>query len=190
MACSPPHELPPEVPRRVQLIARTASENPPSNCVRVWPEARYRNYAYDHSEETHMSKPIPPISKFMTTTPISVEAGATLAEAKKLMEKQGIRHLPVVSNGKLLGIITDRDLKFVESFPDVNPKSVAVEQTMTEEPYSVSPSTLLDEVAFTMAENRYGSAVVVDNGHVVGLFTTVDACRALSELLETRLRKA
>jgi acetoin utilization protein AcuB len=40
-----------------------------------------------------------------------------------------------------------------------------------------------------MAEHKYGSAIVVQNGQVVGVFTTVDACRALSELLGTRLRK-
>jgi uncharacterized protein YjaG (DUF416 family) len=40
-----------------------------------------------------------------------------------------------------------------------------------------------------MASEKFGSAVVVQNGHVVGVFTTVDACRALGDLLETRLRK-
>jgi acetoin utilization protein AcuB len=60
---------------------------------------------------------------------------------------------------------------------------------MTEKPYSVSPDTPLDEVAHTMASEKFGSAVVVQNGHVVGVFTTVDACRALGDLLETRLRK-
>jgi acetoin utilization protein AcuB len=64
-----------------------------------------------------------------------------------------------------------------------------VDGAMLEEPYSVTPETPLDEVVATMAEHKYGSAVIVQNAHVVGVFTTVDACRALSELLNTRLRK-
>jgi acetoin utilization protein AcuB len=55
--------------------------------------------------------------------------------------------------------------------------------------YAVSPNTPLDEVATTKAEQKYGSALVVQNEHIVGIFTTVDACRALAELLGTRLRK-
>jgi acetoin utilization protein AcuB len=137
-----------------------------------------------------MSKPIPPVSKFMTTTPISVSSDVMLDEAATLMAKHSIRHLPVVNAGKLVGVLTDRDVKFVESFRDVDPKRLPVERTMMAEPYQVTPDTLLDEVAFTMAEQRYGSAVVVQNGHVVGIFTAVDACRCLSELLETRLRKS
>ena len=137
-----------------------------------------------------MSKPIPPVSKFMTTTPVSIQSGATLADAQSMMKKHEIRHLPVIDGDKLLGIITDRDINFIESFPDVDPRQVIVGRTMKGAPYSVAPETPLDEVALTMAEQRYGSAVIVQNGHVVGIFTTVDACRCLSELLETRLRKS
>jgi acetoin utilization protein AcuB len=136
-----------------------------------------------------MSKPIPPISKFMTTTPHTAEGSATLASAAKLMREHGIRHLPVVEGGKLLGIITDRDIRFVESFQDVDPEELTLDETMTEDPYTVGPDTPLDEVATTMAEQKYGSALVVQNEHIVGVFTTVDACRALAELLSTRLRK-
>jgi acetoin utilization protein AcuB len=137
-----------------------------------------------------MSKPIPPISKYMTTTPVTVPGDTTLAEAAEIMNKHSIRHLPVVDEGKLLGVLTDRDVKFVETFPDVDPTRISVEETMTGEPYHVAPDTPLDEVAFTMAEQRYGSAMVMQNGHVVGIFTTVDACRCLSELFETRLKKS
>jgi acetoin utilization protein AcuB len=50
----------------------------------------------------------------------------------------------------------------------------------------VSPDSPLDEVALEMAENRYGSAIIVQDKKVVGIFTTVDACRALAAILETR----
>ena len=136
-----------------------------------------------------MSKPIPPISKYMTTTPHTADGSLTLAAASKLMQDYGIRHLPVVAGDKLLGVITDRDIKFAESFSIVDAEKVTVFGAMTEEPYSVSPETPLDEVVATMAEKKYGSAIVVQNKQVVGVFTTVDACRAFSELLSTRLRK-
>jgi acetoin utilization protein AcuB len=136
-----------------------------------------------------MSKPIPPISKYMTTTPRTIDGTLTLAEAAKVMSESGIRHLPVMDQGKLIGIITDRDIAFVESFGDVDPTKLSIDGAMRGEPYSVSPETPLDEVVATMAEMKYGSAVVMQNKHVVGVFTTVDACRALSELLSTRLRK-
>ena len=136
-----------------------------------------------------MSKPIPTIQKFMTTTPYSIGGDQTLATASKMMREHAIRHLPVLSGGKLLGMLTDRDVKFVETFRDVDPETLTVEEAMNEEPYTVSPDAPLDEVTRTMASEKYGSAVVMQNHKVVGIFTTVDACRALSELLTTRLHK-
>ena len=53
--------------------------------------------------------------------------------------------------------------------------------------YVVTPDASLDEVVSTMAAKKYGSAVVTDNGHVVGIFTTVDACSAFADLLGSRL---
>jgi acetoin utilization protein AcuB len=135
-----------------------------------------------------MSKPIPSISKYMTTTPHTIEGTVTLAAAEKLMQDHGIRHLPVMSGAKLLGIITERDIRYVASFSIVDPAQATVSGAMSEDLYAVSPETPLDQVVGTMAEKKYGSAVVVQNERVVGVFTTVDACRALSELLSTRLR--
>ena len=63
-----------------------------------------------------------------------------------------------------------------------------VSEAMSPDPYTVSPDTLLDDVVATMAAKKYGSAVVMQNHKVVGIFTTVDACRAFAELLHTRLR--
>ncbi len=133
-----------------------------------------------------MSKPIPQVQKYMTATPRSIGGDQTLATASKMMRDQGIRHLPVLHGGRLLGVLTDRDLKFLETFRDVDPTKVRVEEAMTEEPYTVHPETPLDEVATTMATQKYGSAIVLQNQKVVGIFTTVDACRALSELLSAR----
>lgn len=136
-----------------------------------------------------MSKPIPTIQKYMTTVPLSIGDEQTLDKAASIMKEHRIRHLPVLRGGKLLGILTDRDLRLIESFEGVDPTVVTVAEAMTEEPYAVDPDTPLDVVTAEMAEMKYGSAVVVQNHKVVGIFTTVDACMALSELLRTRLSK-
>jgi acetoin utilization protein AcuB len=136
-----------------------------------------------------MSKPIPHISKYMTTTPHTIGVDQTLQTAHKLMRDHHFRHLPVLQGGKLVGMVTERDLALIETLKDVDPTKVTVEDAMTPAPYTVAPDALLDEVVATMAEHRYGSAVVVDNHHVVGVFTTVDALVAFSDLLHSRLAK-
>ena len=136
-----------------------------------------------------MSKAIPTIQKYMTAAPHSIGSEQTVARAAAVMSDLHIRHLPVLHGGKLLGILTDRDIKLIATFRDVDPTKISVEEAMTEGPYQVPPDAPLDEVAETMAAHKFGSAVVMQNQKVVGIFTTVDACRALAELLRTRLAK-
>lgn len=136
-----------------------------------------------------MSKPIPSISKYMTTTPHTIGVDQTLATAHRLMREHHFRHLPVLQGGRLVGMVTERDLALIETLKDVDPTKVTVEDAMTPAPYTVAPTAVLDEVVATMAEHRYGSAVVVDNNHVVGVFTTVDAMVAFADLLHSRLAK-
>lgn len=136
-----------------------------------------------------MSKAIPKLQKYMTTTPVTIGKGQTLAAAYKIMKEHRIRHLPVLDGGALLGILSDRDLHFVESLRDVDPEKVLVEDAMTPEVYTVSPDSGLDEVVGEMAQHKYGSAVVMHAGRVVGIFTAVDALSAFAELLQTRLSR-
>lgn len=134
-----------------------------------------------------MSKPIPTIQKHMTTSPHSIGQGQTLARAHAVMSEHRIRHLPVLEGGKLVGMLSDRDLHLVESLEGVDPAKVLVEDAMSSTIYSVAPDAALDDVVSAMAEHKYGSAVVMQNEKVVGIFTTVDVCRTLAELLHTRL---
>jgi acetoin utilization protein AcuB len=136
-----------------------------------------------------MAKPIPTIRMHMTTAPHGIGADQPLALAHQLMKKHDIRHLPVLDGGVLVGMLTERDLHLIETLRDVDPKTLTVEEAMSSEIYSVSPDAALDEVVTTMAERKLGSAVIMDHGHVVGIFTTVDACRTLASLLYTRLSK-
>jgi acetoin utilization protein AcuB len=99
------------------------------------------------------------------------------------MRDKGIRHLPVVQDGKLAGIISNRDLQFIETLGTLDIESSLVEDAMVLDPLRFSPSATLKEVAHSMVSSKAGSAVIVDNEKVVGIFTNVDALRALTTLI-------
>ncbi|MBP6630905.1 MAG: CBS domain-containing protein [Kofleriaceae bacterium] len=125
----------------------------------------------------------------MTTTPFTIGAEQPLERAQALMRTHQIRHLPVLRGGKLEGMVTERDVALIEALDGVDPGKMLVEDAMTTDVYAVAPDAPLDEVAREMASRKYGSAVVVDNTKVVGIFTTVDLAAALAELLHGRLAR-
>ncbi len=131
-------------------------------------------------------KAMPTIQKFMTTTPHSIGAEQNLKTAQALMIKHEIRHLPVMKNGTLAGILTDRDLKLAFGIRGVDPEKTLVEEVAIEEPCLTSPQSSLSEVAHLMADKKIGSALVVDHHKLVGIFTTTDALMALASVLEAR----
>lgn len=134
-----------------------------------------------------MTKAIPHIQKYMTTSPHSVGPEQTLATAHSMMREHHIRHLPVLQGGKLVGMLTERDVALIASMQGASEKITTVEDAMSSDVYAVTPDAPLDEVASEMAEKKYGSTVVLQNNKIVGIFTTTDVCRALSELLHERL---
>jgi len=134
-----------------------------------------------------MSKAIPAVQKYMTTSPHTIGDDQPMALAHRMMREHNIRHLPVLRGAKIVGLVSDRDLNTLETLKDVDPHKVLVSEAMTEDPYLVSPDAALDEVVSTMADRKYGSAVVMQHDKVVGIFTTVDACRAFADLLHSRL---
>jgi acetoin utilization protein AcuB len=114
----------------------------------------------------------------MTASPHSIGIDQPCSHAYAVLKKHDIRHLPVLEGGKLMGVVSDRDLFMLESLDGVDTTKLSVEEAMSTEVYSVSAEAPLDEVLTTMADRKYGSAVVMDDGKVVGIFTTVDVCRA------------
>ena len=129
------------------------------------------------------------VHRYMTVGPQVVSIRQTIAQAHQLMREKGVRHLPVVDGARLVGVVSQRDLYLLETLKGVDPATEAVEEAMTPDPYTVRPETPLGEVAQAMADGKYGSAVVVDKGAVIGVFTTVDALRALAGLLRRGGRK-
>lgn len=123
------------------------------------------------------------IAQSMTPSPLTINQKSSMREALALMEANGIRHLPVLHGGRLVGMVSDRDLRLIETLDGVDPAKLAVEEAMSQDVYAVAPETPLHEVARTMAERKYGSAVVMEGTQVRGIFTTVDALRALAALV-------
>lgn len=133
-------------------------------------------------------KAIPQIQKYMTTTPYAINAESTIEEASQVMKKHDIRHLPVVVvEGQRYGILSDRDVKYAMSLTGFDARHAKVKDIYEEIAYVTKPTTLISDVSAELAERKVGSALIVDNGHLVGIFTTTDACRALSDLCQTRL---
>ncbi len=124
------------------------------------------------------------IRAYMTASPHTIGAEQSLDEAHKVMRTHRIRHLPVLHGGKLVGVVSQRDLALIESLPGVSPGEVPVEDAMTTDVYVVAPRAQLSTVALEMADRKLGSAVVMDGEQVIGVFTVTDACQALARLVD------
>lgn len=129
------------------------------------------------------------VYRYMTPCPQTVGRDAPLAVAREQMSRFGIRHLPVLDDGDLVGILSDRELAMAERIGKDDP-GLRVGDVMTPDPYIALPSTPLAEVADEMAHHRYGAAIIVDRGNVVGVFTAIDALRVLAEDSAARPRAA
>lgn len=134
----------------------------------------------------------PTVLSVMTPFPYAIDAGATLDDARAMMDQHGIRHLPVLRDGVLAGVLSERDLAL---YTDVLAQERAglampVWTICTREPYVADIHTQLAEVADRMAELRIGSAVITKNGKLAGIVTVTDVCRCFASLLRELARVA
>jgi acetoin utilization protein AcuB len=130
---------------------------------------------------TSTSSPL--VRTFMTPAPHTIGSRQSLVAARSLMQQHRIRHLPVLDDGKLVGILNERDLSVIERLPGIDAATIIVEDAMAIPACAVAEDAPLAAAAAAMAETKLGSAVVMNGGRVVGLFTSADAMRALSALL-------
>jgi acetoin utilization protein AcuB len=128
----------------------------------------------------------PIVREHMTPGPHTIGRTQSLAAASRMMRDNEIRHLPVLDGGKVIGVVSERDLLLIDSLPGVEPADVRVEEAMVQDVFSVSPDTPVGEAIETMIDRKLGSAIVCDGERVLGVFTTVDALRALHSLLERK----
>jgi len=126
----------------------------------------------------------------MTAQVFTVTADHTIADALRIARTQRIRHLPVVDGERLVGLVTERDLRHAAPPMDaasgdelrdtINSKRVG--QVMVTTVITASPATPVEEAAKLLYENRIGCLPILDQDRLVGILTESDLLRALVEL--------
>jgi acetoin utilization protein AcuB len=124
----------------------------------------------------------------MTKSLITLKPEDSLQHAHDRLQKYRINQLPVVRDGKLVGIITDRDVRdaYPSSLRHIRAEDVqefaevhTVEQVMTHEVITIGPEATLREAAFRLRQSRLGALPVVENGKLVGIITRSDLLDAM-----------
>ncbi|AEB11231.1 CBS and ACT domain-containing protein [Marinithermus hydrothermalis] len=115
---------------------------------------------------------------------ITIAADATLAEANEVMWRQGIRHLPVMDQGRLVGILTDRDIRLATSrlAPVPFTETARVEAVMTAPVLTADPLDPVEEAAQVMRQHKIGSLPVLEGRELVGIVTGIDLLDALIKM--------
>jgi acetoin utilization protein AcuB len=112
----------------------------------------------------------------MTSKVITVQPAQSLNEARALLHKHRIRQLPVVRSGRLVGIITDRDLR------SAGAKDGTVADLMTPRPIVIGPNASVDEAAHVLTAHKIGALPVVEAGKLLGILASDDILDAFVEL--------
>jgi acetoin utilization protein AcuB len=124
----------------------------------------------------------------MTREVVTVGPETTAAEALALCREKGIRHLPVLEGGWLVGMISDRDLRSATPALGDSDRAEALERIrvadeMAKEVATVRPEDPIEEAAIEMYERKIGCLPVVDDGDLVGIVTSSDVMRAFVRLV-------
>lgn len=130
----------------------------------------------------------------MTPSPLTIRWDRTVGAAWKLMKSSKVSHLPVLDDGgRLVGIVTDRDLRQVIFEPSIQEQMgnivralnvLTVREVMTWGVITVQPETDVREAARMMHEQKIGALPVVEGGRVVGILTETDVLKAFVRILE------
>ena len=132
------------------------------------------------------------VSNWMSKNLITVDVEDSMQTAMKLMKENGIRMLPVLKKDKLVGVVTDRDLKRASASDattlDIHEllyliSKIKVQSVMTKSPVTVPRNYTVEETAEVLLKHKISGAPVVDqNGKVVGVITQTDLFRVLISL--------
>ncbi len=129
------------------------------------------------------------VREWMTKDTITVEPTTSVEAAWRLMQERRIRHLPVVVEGRLVGIVTDRDLRRVLPSPATSLEihelrylldKLTLAEVMTKDVITTIPFTPIIDAARTLLRNRIGALPVVQGGMLVGILSQTDVLEALT----------
>jgi acetoin utilization protein AcuB len=119
------------------------------------------------------------VARWMTKNPVTVESNQRLSAVRQKMDKGNFHRVPVVDDGEVVGMISDRDLRQHAGTLD----NVKVNGVMTRPVVTVTPTTMLEQAANLLVKHKIGGLPVVDQGRVVGILTAADLMRAFAEVL-------
>lgn len=132
------------------------------------------------------------VSNWMSKDVISIDVDDSMQDAIKLLKQNDIRMLPVMKNEKLVGVVTDRDLKRSSASDattlDIHEllyliSKIKVKDIMTKDPIIVPQNYTVEETAEVLLKNKISGAPVLDqNGHIVGIITQTDLFRVMIAL--------
>jgi acetoin utilization protein AcuB len=134
------------------------------------------------------------VEKWMTSDVVTVRPEETIIDAFELMQTRRIRHLPVVEEGELKGLVTDRDIRLaLIPAPLSTPEDrmyhlgalTRVDEIMATDLITVEPSASIEAAAKLMAKYKIGAVPVVEQGKLVGILTETDIMCVFIEMLET-----
>jgi acetoin utilization protein AcuB len=138
------------------------------------------------------------VAQWMTKNPVTIEEDASIIEAIHLMKEKDIRRLPVLKNGKFVGLVTDRMIK--EYTPSKATcldtwevhyllSKTVIKEAMNQHPYTVNPQTDLTEAAQLIHDKKlYGLCVTDTDGNLVGILTTTNIIEALIAICNGKLK--
>jgi acetoin utilization protein AcuB len=128
----------------------------------------------------------------MTAPANSLSKDASLLDAVLTFRRTGFRHLPIVDDGRIVGIISERDIQRVspsllgnvvqEEYNSVFEKT-RLKDVMTRDPLTVTPDTPLRDAAIILNEQKVGCLPVAVGGKLIGIVTVIDMLHALIHLL-------
>lgn len=132
------------------------------------------------------------VKKFMTADPVVIDQSQPIHEAKRLLEEHRFRHLPIVDDGKVVGILSDRDIirtlaisESVMSFCGIDTRDeVYIRDIMADQVIYLTPEDHLKDAARIMEKHKIGCLPVVENGSLVGIITATDILKVFSEMME------
>jgi len=121
------------------------------------------------------------VKRYMTANPVTITKDASVQEAIRIMKTCFIRHLPVVEGDRLVGWITDANLRGA-LFPSMLEK-LTIEDVMIHDPITVKASESIEAAARLLVENRIGGMPVLEKGELVGVITVIDLLNAFLVML-------
>jgi acetoin utilization protein AcuB len=116
------------------------------------------------------------VGAWMTTNPVTAGPKETLAAIDGRMREGGFRSVPILDNGKLVGVVTDRDLRNHTGYLDHTEARLAMSEALV----TVTPTTPMEEAARLLVERKVGGLPVVEDGRLVGMITTTDVLEAFT----------